>query len=137
VVAVDSFFPFCLQTSMLEEGIGNHRHEGVAVQPVPGSPFEVVEPEFLLQLLMSLLADPAGLDGGGEVAQSQRRRQAGEVVFRLSRGAVFTDEPRFVAGRCCCLHDSVWLTVDFGAPQQRLLSHLFEGGRAGPGDNRS
>lgn len=82
---------------MLEEGVGNHRHEGITVQPVPGPSFEVVEPELLFQLLMGLLADPASLDGGGELAQSQRRWQVGEVVLRLPGGAVFTDEPGFLA----------------------------------------
>ena len=49
---------------MLQEGEGEHRHECMAVKALPGSPFEVVEPKFLFQLLMGLLADPSCLDGG-------------------------------------------------------------------------
>ena len=39
-----------------------HRHECTAVKALPGSPFEVVEPKFLFQLLMGLLANPSSLD---------------------------------------------------------------------------
>lgn len=49
---------------MLEEGVSNHRHEGVTMETLPGSSLEVVEAEFLLQLLMRLLANPSRLDGG-------------------------------------------------------------------------
>ena len=31
----------------------------MAVKALPGSPFEVVEPKFLFQLLMGLLANPS------------------------------------------------------------------------------
>ena len=51
---------------MLEEGIGDHCHQGMAVKPMPGSPFEMIEAELFLQLLMRLLTDPALLDGAGE-----------------------------------------------------------------------
>jgi len=32
---------------MLKEGEGDHRHERMTVQALPGSPLEVVEAEFL------------------------------------------------------------------------------------------
>jgi len=41
----------------------------MAVKALPGSPFEVVEPEFLFQLLMGLLANPSCLDSGSQGAQ--------------------------------------------------------------------
>src|SRR5215217_3635432 len=44
------------------------------MQPGPGAPFEVVEPQFLLELLMRLLANPSCLEGGGERLQCARRR---------------------------------------------------------------
>ena len=69
---------------MLEECISDHRHEDVTVKALPGSPFEVVEAEFLFQLLMRLLADPSRLDGGGERAQVGLGRQVGKVIFLLS-----------------------------------------------------
>ena len=39
---------------MLQKGEGEHRHECMAVKALPGSPFEVVEAEFLFQLLVGL-----------------------------------------------------------------------------------
>jgi len=47
---------------MLEECVSNHRHQRMTMKAVPRSSLEVIETEFLLQLLMSLLADPSCLD---------------------------------------------------------------------------
>ena len=41
---------------MLKEGEGEHRHERMTVEALPRSALEVVETEFLFQLLMSLFA---------------------------------------------------------------------------------
>ena len=61
--ASDSFFPRRgFEAVVLEEGEGEHHHQGVPMKPVPGTALEVVEAEFLLHLLMRLLADPARLD---------------------------------------------------------------------------
>jgi hypothetical protein len=49
--------------AVLQEGVSNHRYEGVTVKAMPGPPLEVIETEFLFQLLMRLLADPSRLDG--------------------------------------------------------------------------
>ena len=49
---------------MLEERVSDHGHEGVSMEALPGSPFEVIEPEFLFQLLMGLFANPSGFDRG-------------------------------------------------------------------------
>ena len=81
---------------MLEEGVSNHCHEGVTVKAVPRSSLEVIETEFFLQLLMRLFANPAGLDGGCQAAQVRFYRQVGEIVFLLSRDALFADEPCLV-----------------------------------------
>jgi hypothetical protein len=35
---------------MLEEGVGDHRHQRVAMQALPRATFEVVEAEFLFEL---------------------------------------------------------------------------------------
>jgi hypothetical protein len=59
----------------LEEGKGEHCHERMAVKSLPGSPFEVVEPQLLFQLLMGLLANPTCLDGGSQSAQIGRSGQ--------------------------------------------------------------
>jgi hypothetical protein len=50
---------------MLEEGVSDHRHERMTMQALPGSAFEVIETKFFFQLLVSLLANPTRLDGGG------------------------------------------------------------------------
>src|SRR5262249_56301076 len=42
------------------------------------------------------LADPSGLDGGGQGAQVRPGGQVGEIVFLLSRRPMFADEPGFV-----------------------------------------
>ena len=62
------FPPCCLEPAMLEESVGDHRHQRMTVEPLPRSAFEVIETEFLFQLLVSLLADPARLDGGRQGA---------------------------------------------------------------------
>ena len=43
---------------MLEEGISDHRHKRMTVKALPGSSLEVIETEFFLHLLVSLLAVP-------------------------------------------------------------------------------
>ena len=54
---------------MLEEGVGNHCHEGVAMKALPRSTLEVIEAEFFLELLVCLFADPSRLNGGRQGAQ--------------------------------------------------------------------
>ena len=82
---------------MLEEGVSDHRHERMTVKALPGPSLEVVEAEFLFQLLMGLLADPSRLDCGGQGAQVRPRGQVGEIVFLLSRHPLFADEPGLIA----------------------------------------
>ena len=49
------FFPPRLcETTVLEECVGDHGHEGMTMEALPGSSLEVIEPEFLFQLLMGL-----------------------------------------------------------------------------------
>ena len=48
---------------MLEEGVCNHRHERMTVEALPRPTFEVIETEFLFELLVGLLANPSCLDG--------------------------------------------------------------------------
>jgi hypothetical protein len=44
------FFPSrCSEAVGLEEGVSDHGHQRVSVQPGPGSALEVVEAEFLLE----------------------------------------------------------------------------------------
>ena len=46
---------------MLEECVSDHGHERMSMEALPGSSFEVIEPEFLFQLLMGLFANPSRL----------------------------------------------------------------------------
>ena len=57
--------PRRLQAPVLQIGKGDAGHQRVPMQAGPGPAFEVAEPEFLLELLMHLLAGPARLDAGG------------------------------------------------------------------------
>jgi hypothetical protein len=53
------FFPPCLcEATVLQEDIGDHGHQRVAMKTSPGSPLEVIKPVFLFQLLMRLFANP-------------------------------------------------------------------------------
>ena len=62
---VDFFLPPCrFKPVILEESVGNHRHERMTVKALPGSPLEVIETKFFFQLLVRLLANPSRLDGG-------------------------------------------------------------------------
>lgn len=45
--------------------MGYHRHRCVAIEAGPGRALEVVEAEFLLKLLIGLLAYPARFDRAG------------------------------------------------------------------------
>ncbi len=69
------------------------------MQTLPRSALEVIETEFFLQLLVSLLANPTSLDGSRERAQVSLCRQVGEIVFLLSRHPMFSDEPSLLAGQ--------------------------------------
>ena len=82
---------------MLEKGVSDHRHERVTMEALPGPALEVVETEFLFQLLVGLLANPSRLDGCRQGAQSGLRRQVGEIVLLFPRHPMFADEPSLVA----------------------------------------
>jgi hypothetical protein len=72
------------KAQVLEIGEGDAGHQRVSVQPGPGTPLEVVQPQLLLELLVRLLAHPARLDRRGERAQGRARIQVAEVVFALT-----------------------------------------------------
>ena len=56
------------EAEMLQVGAGDAHHQRVSMQPRQGAPLEVVEAEFVLELLVGLLADPARLDRVGQGA---------------------------------------------------------------------
>ena len=72
---------------MLEEGECEHRHEGMTVKALPGSSLEVVEAEFLFQLLMGLFTNPSPLDGRRRCADRSRQADLrGSISSRQRRG---------------------------------------------------
>src|SRR6202451_743085 len=85
------------EAAALQVGVSEHRHERGAAQATPGSAFEVVESKFFLELLVGFLADPSGLDRGGERLEAGVGRQVGKIVFALARGAPLADPPRLLA----------------------------------------
>ena len=83
---------------VLQKRERDQRHQRVSVQPGPGAALEVVEAEFLLELLVRLLAHPARLDHAGQLLQGGAGRQIGEVVLLLARRAALTYQPNLLAG---------------------------------------
>lgn len=67
----------------------------MAMKSGPGSPFEVIQPQFLLELLMRLFADPARLDRAGESLDRSVAGQIGEIIFSLAIRAMLTHQPDF------------------------------------------
>src|SRR4051794_27796301 len=94
-----SFFPppHSLQAPVLQVGEGNAGHQRVPVQPGPRAALEVAKAEFLLELLMCLLAGPARLHGSGQSPQRGPRRQVAEVVLALATVAPLADQPDLLA----------------------------------------
>src|SRR4051812_9796582 len=94
-----TFFPppRRLQAPVLQISKGDAGHQGVAMQAGPGPALEVAEPQFLLELLVHLLAGPARLDGGDQAPQRGPLRQVAEVVLLLAAVAPFADQPEFLA----------------------------------------
>ena len=67
------------------------------LEAAPRATFEVVEAELLFELLMREFARPPSLDRGREGAELRRCRVVGQVVFRFSRRAAFSDQPDLFA----------------------------------------
>jgi hypothetical protein len=85
------------KAQMLQVGAGDARHQRVPMQTGPGAAFEVVEAEFLLELLVDLLSDPACLDRADQDAPGRTGRQVREVEFALTRGTPLAHQPDLVA----------------------------------------
>src|SRR6185295_4870198 len=94
-----SFFPppRSLQAPVLQIGKSDAGHQCVPMQAGPGAAFEVAKPQFLLELLMHLLARPARLDGSGQPPQRGPLRQVTEVILLLAAVAPLADQPELRA----------------------------------------
>ena len=71
------------EAEVLQVSESHAGHQRVAVQAGPRAPLEVAETQFLLELLVRLLADPARLDRAGQGAQGGPRRQGAKVVLEF------------------------------------------------------
>jgi hypothetical protein len=90
---------FCGDSLILEEGEGHHREYGVVVESVPRATFEMIEPEFFLQLLVRLFTRPTSLDCVGERFQRGGGWVIRQVVLGLSTRTSFCNQPGFSPGR--------------------------------------
>ncbi len=61
----------------------------------------MVEAEFLVELRVSLLADPARLDRRCRRLEAGLGREVGQIVFLLAGHAPLADEPDFFAWHVC------------------------------------
>jgi hypothetical protein len=59
----------------------------------------MVEAQLLLELLVRLLAYPAGLDHRRQLLQRRRGRQVGEIVLAFARGPMLAHQPDLIAGQ--------------------------------------
>ncbi|HEY6520738.1 MAG TPA: hypothetical protein VIZ19_15375 [Roseiarcus sp.] len=64
---------------------------------MPGPSFEVIEAEFLLELLMRLFANPSRFDCRGERPETRVGGWIGEIALALAGGAPLADEPSLFA----------------------------------------
>ena len=67
------------------------------VEPGPGAALEVVEPQLHLELLVRLLAHPAGLDRRDQDPERRAGGVVGQVVLALASGAPLPDQPERLA----------------------------------------
>src|SRR3954463_9086168 len=63
-----------------EEAIGRNAQGGVMMKAAPAPPFIMIEPQFLLEILIIPLDPPAQLGPVNQIDQGGRRRQGREPV---------------------------------------------------------
>ena len=76
-----------------QEAIGQEAQAGVAVEAGPGAPLEVVQPKFLLELLIALLHLPAGFPQTDPVRQRRGGWQIGQRVADRAIAPPFDQQP--------------------------------------------
>ena len=76
----------------------------MSVQSFPRPPFEVVQTEFFLELLMCLFADPACFDGAGQLLDRRVGGQVREVVLAFAGRAMLAHEPDLLAWQVLSAH---------------------------------
>ena len=84
------------ESLLLQKGEGDHREQRVVTEAAPRAALEVVEAEFFLQLLVGLLARPAGLDSRDDGSERGALRVIGDVVLGFVFSP-FAHEPDFTS----------------------------------------
>src|SRR4051812_942718 len=102
------------------------------VQAVPTAPLEVVEPEFLLHLLVALFAHPTRFDPGCQGSQRCIGGQVAQVVFLLTSGPAFANQPNLFAGQRCAV--ALWRPIGNTDPHRCKLRRQWSLGAGAPGD---
>jgi hypothetical protein len=133
---------FCPSPQMLENGEGDHRHERAMVQASPAPVLEVVEPEFLLHLLVRLFAYPAALDQRRQVLQRDIVSVIARGALALAGHAALAQQPDIFAAQATVARDhrtmghpdkkrgKVGLEIAFGAtpPREGTPVLVWQGG---------
>jgi hypothetical protein len=71
------------QATGLQQGMSDNDYERVPVKRCPRAALHAFEPEFFLQLLVRLLANPSGFGGSRKLSERAAGRQVGQgVLFR-------------------------------------------------------
>ena len=79
---------------VLEECECGHREHGVVMKTMPRASLEMVEPEFLLHLLVRLLTRPSRFDRRRESFESRFGGMTCQIVCDLTTSTPFRNEPR-------------------------------------------
>src|SRR5215471_2438399 len=77
------------RTLQRQEAVRQEAQRRMAVEAWPRATFEVVQPEFLLELLIALLDLPARFPQADSILQRGRRRQIGQRVADRAVAAPF------------------------------------------------
>src|SRR5258705_4322693 len=85
---------------------------------------------------MRLLTNPSSLDDGGEHSQARLGGQVGEIVFLLSRRALFADEPGLVPRQMLLtfVRNPLWRSVGRAHPDSSEASFELSLRASSPAD---
>src|SRR4051794_28781935 len=98
------------KATVLQVGESHAGHQRVPMQARPRPALEVTQAQFLFELLVPLLADPARFDGSRQGPQRGPRRQVAEVVFALAARAPLAHQPDLVTGQVAVVRPGLAVT---------------------------
>lgn len=92
------FFPAArTQAQVLEKREGEHREQRMVMQAQPTAPFEMIESEFFLHLLVGLLTHPPRFDRRRQRTERCSGWMIREVILPFAVATPFADQPGEVA----------------------------------------